>query len=37
MSQVLYLISDESSFVFNLETKVLDSGGRVDKLIAQVA
>ncbi len=31
------LFSDESSFVFNLETKVLESGGRVDKLIAQVA
>ncbi len=26
-----------ASFVFNLETKVLDSGGRVEKLIAQVA
>ncbi len=26
-----------TSFVFNLETKVLESGGRVDKLIAQVA
>ncbi len=26
-----------SSFVFNLETKVLESGGRVEKLIAQVA
>ncbi len=25
------------SFVFNLETKVLESGGRVEKLIAQVA
>ncbi len=24
-------------FVFNLETKVLESGGRVEKLIAQVA
>ncbi len=26
-----------ASFVFNLETKVLESGGRVVKLIAQVA
>ncbi len=26
-----------ASFVFNLETKVLESGGRVDKIIAQVA
>ncbi len=26
-----------ASFVFNLETKVLESGGRVEKLIAQVA
>ncbi len=26
-----------ASFVFYLETKVLESGGRVDKLIAQVA
>ncbi len=26
-----------ASFVFNLETKALESGGRVDKLIAQVA
>ncbi len=26
-----------TSFVFNLETKVLESGGRVEKLIAQVA
>ncbi len=26
-----------ASFVFNLETKVLESGGRVGKLIAQVA
>ncbi len=26
-----------ASFVFHLETKVLESGGRVDKLIAQVA
>ncbi len=25
------------SFVFNLETKVLESGGRVEKLIAQAA
>ncbi len=25
-----------ASFVFNLETKVLESGGRVGKLIAQV-
>ncbi len=31
------LFSDESKFVFNLETKVLESGGRVEKLIAQVA
>ncbi len=30
------LFSDES-FVFHLETKVLESGGRVEKLIAQVA
>ncbi len=27
----------KASFVFNLETKVLESGGRVEKLIAQVA
>ncbi len=26
-----------ASFVFHLETKVLESGGRVKKLIAQVA
>ncbi len=26
-----------ASFVFNLETKALESGGRVEKLIAQVA
>ncbi len=26
-----------ASFVFNLETKVLESSGRVEKLIAQVA
>ncbi len=26
-----------ASFVFNLETKVVESGGRVEKLIAQVA
>ncbi len=26
-----------ASFVFNLETKVLESGGRVEKLTAQVA
>ncbi len=26
-----------ASFVFNLETNVLESGGRVEKLIAQVA
>ncbi len=26
-----------ASFLFNLETKVLESGGRVEKLIAQVA
>ncbi len=26
-----------TSFVFHLETKVLESGGRVEKLIAQVA
>ncbi len=26
-----------ASFVFNLETKVLESGGRVEKLIVQVA
>ncbi len=31
------LFSDESKFVFHLETKVLESGGRVEKLIAQVA
>ncbi len=27
----------KASFVFHLETKVLESGGRVEKLIAQVA
>ncbi len=26
-----------ASFVFNLDTKILESGGRVEKLIAQVA
>ncbi len=26
-----------ASFIFNLESKVLESGGRVEKLIAQVA
>ncbi len=26
-----------ASFVFHLETKILESGGRVEKLIAQVA
>ncbi len=26
-----------ASFVFHLETKVLESGGRVEKLVAQVA
>ncbi len=26
-----------ASFVFHLETKVLESGGRVEKIIAQVA
>ncbi len=31
------LFSDESKFLFHLETKVLESGGRVEKLIAQVA
>ncbi len=31
------LFSDRASFVFHLETKVLESGGRVEKLIAQVA
>ncbi len=33
------LFSDESKFSisFDLETKVLESGGRVEKLIAQVA
>ncbi len=30
------LFSDESKFCFHLETKVLESGGRVEKLIAQV-
>ncbi len=30
-------IVHSSSFVFNLETKVLESGGRVEKLIAQVS
>ncbi len=31
------IFSDESKFVFHLETKVLESGGRVEKLIAQIA
>ncbi len=31
------LFSDESKFCIHLETKVLESGGRVEKLIAQVA
>ncbi len=31
------LFSDENNFVFLLETKVLESGGRVEKLIAKVA
>ncbi len=31
------LFQMRASFVFHLETKVLESGGRVDKLIAQVA
>ncbi len=31
------LFSDESKFCISLETKVLESGGRVEKLIAQVA
>ncbi len=31
------LFSDESKFVFHLETKFLESGGRVEKFIAQVA
>ncbi len=31
------LFSDESKFCIHLETKVLESGGRVKKLIAQVA
>ncbi len=31
------LFSDENKFLFNLETKVLEAGGRVEKLIAQVA
>ncbi len=31
------LFSDESKFCFHLETKVLESGGRVEKLIAQVS
>ncbi len=30
-------IQEYTSFVFHLETKVLESGGRVEKLIAQVA
>ncbi len=30
-------LQTRASFVFNLETKVLESGGRVEKLIAQVA
>ncbi len=34
-SKVLFQM--RASFVFNLETKVLESGGRVEKLIAQVA
>ncbi len=29
-------IQMRASFVFHLETKVLESGGRVEKLIAQV-
>ncbi len=31
------LFQMRASFVFHLETKVLESGGRVEKLIAQVA
>ncbi len=31
------LFSEENNFVFLLETKVLESGGRVEKLIAQIA
>ncbi len=31
------LFSDESKFCFHLETKVLESGRRVEKLIAQVS
>ncbi len=31
------LFSDESKFLFHLETKVLESGGRMEKPIAQVA
>ncbi len=34
-SKVLFQM--RASFVFHLETKVLESGGRVEKLIAQVA
>ncbi len=30
-------IQMRASFVFHLETKVLESGGRVEKIIAQVA
>ncbi len=31
------LFSDESKFCISLESKILESGGRVEKLIAQVA
>ncbi len=31
------LFSNESQFLLHLETKVLESGGRVEKIIAQVA
>ncbi len=31
------IFSDERKFLFHLETKVLESGRRVEKLIAQVA
>ncbi len=31
------MVQIRASFIFNLETKVLESGGRVEKLIAQVA
>ncbi len=31
------LFSDESKFCISFETKVLESGGRLEKLIAQVA